>query len=138
MYGPVILLASLSILLQYLRVFVPSRYSNRFMYYGTHFLIWLGSVFCVVGTFVGVFVCSPVRKAWNPFVTGRCLDLKRNLLVVARSRTSFEFLILILPLRTIWNLQMGSRRKLAISAVFGGGLLCVNIIQQNSLDTDFR
>ena len=120
--------ASLSILLQYLRIFVPSQLSNRFLYYGTHYLIWSGTVFTILVTFIGVFICNPIRKAWNPYVAGRCLNSNRVLLSVSCLRILYEFQILLLPLPTIWSLQMGLRRKLGIVLIFGGGLLCVDII----------
>ena len=137
-YGPVILLAALSILLQYLRVFVPSRYSNRLLYYGTHTLIWVQILFCIIGTFVGVFICNPVQKAWNPFIAGRCLNSKQLVVTVSCLKLFFEVQILILPLRTIWNLHMAPRRKWAISAIFAGGLLYVDFTLQNGFDNDFR
>ena len=65
-YIPTEFLIRLSILLQYLRIFVPNRQSNRFMYYASHALIWCNLIF-YLSKFIGLLaICNPRKKLWEP------------------------------------------------------------------------
>ena len=63
------------------------------------------------------------EKAWKPFLPGKCVNFNAILIAAATINVVSDFTILILPIRSIWNLKMPTRRKLGISSVFGVGLL---------------
>ena len=127
MYGISIFFIKLSILLQYLRIFVPLNAHNT-MYWTSHALIWTNLLFYLVETFVVAFDCKPIG-AWGPTITtrqsSRCLDFN----VAAGTLNSIsDMAILILPQLTIWRLHMALREKVHVSAIFLTGFLSVRAI----------
>ena len=126
LYGPVLSLAMLSILLQYKRVFMPGRLNNKLLHYSIHTLMWAVVLYGVVATVLTIVTCIPVAKTWDPFVDGRCLS---GAIVVSVAVYAFRILleicILLVPIPTIWKLQMSRKRRIAVNMLFGGGALCV-------------
>lgn len=116
-------MTKLAILLQYLRIFVPNKQSKT--YYFTQCLIWTNFVFYVVLGFCAAFMCSPRERIWNPLVPGKCLSLAGILIAGGVINIFSDFCVLALPLTSIWQLQMATRHKIGISAVFAVGLLYV-------------
>ena len=102
---------------------MPTRSLNPLLFYGCWGLICLTAIPTFFTTFIGVFECKPVAKAWNPTLPGKCIDEETILVVVPLLRVVSEFLTLILPVQTIWSLHMSTRRKIAVTALFGTGSL---------------
>ena len=123
MYGIVIALVKLSLLLQYLKIFVPVR-NYSLMVVFTYFVIWSTSIFYLITTFFEIFACSPREKFWNRLITdGHCFDMNVINITAASINCISDFVILLLPQGVIWRLQMPFQRKLGISAIFLAGLL---------------
>ena len=120
MYSVDILLAKLSILLQYLRILVPTR--NK-VFYLTHFVIWLNLLFYIAIGLVTIFECKPREKIWKPFLPGRCVNFNAVLITGASVNIVSDFVILAFPIASVWRLQMAVRHKIGISAIFAVGLL---------------
>lgn len=118
-YGPLTYAINLSILLQYYRIFLPSRRYNRFLWWGSLLLIIINLVWCIISTLMGIFICSPVRKAWDPLVPGHCYDEKKVLLSTSGIRVLSEVATLVLPIPAIWRLQMSKRKRFGMTAIFG-------------------
>lgn len=117
-------MTKLAILLQYLRIFVPNKRSKT--YYFTQSLIWTNFVFYLVIGFCAAFMCSPREKIWNPLVPGKCRLSLAGILIAGGVINIFsDFCVLALPLASIWKLQMATKHKVGISAVFAVGLLYV-------------
>lgn len=122
-YGATVFIIKLSILLQYLRIFVPTRRSD-FMFWGCHVVIWINFLFYVAITFTGIFLCHPREKYWNVLIsTGHCANPYIANIVVAAMNSFSDFVILLLPQGVIWKLQMPLKRKIGVSAIFLTGLL---------------
>ncbi|CAF9934880.1 hypothetical protein IMSHALPRED_009873 [Imshaugia aleurites] len=123
-YGPIIAIAKLAILLQYKRLFVAHK--RNFVFYGVHVLIWTNMVFYLIETFLEIFACTPREKIWNPLTPGHCIGIENNYIAIGAWNVLSDFLILILPMVAIWNLQMANARKIGVAAVFATGLFaCV-------------
>ena len=120
-YGLVIFLAKLSILLQYLRIFVPNHAGK--IYYIVQFIIWLNLLFYIAATLVLIFICMPRKKIWEPSTPGRCVNIGIVVITTGAINVISDFSILVLPLSSIWGLQMPRKRKIVLSAVFATGLL---------------
>lgn len=116
-------MTKLAILLQYLRIFVPNKQSKTYRF--TQLLIWTNFIFYVVLGFCAAFMCSPRERIWNPLVPGKCLSLAGILIAGGVINIFSDFCVLALPLTSIWQLQMATRHKIGISAVFAVGLLYV-------------
>lgn len=123
LYGPAICLIRLSIVLQYLQIFVPNKEPFK-IYLAAQVLIWVSAVYCILYTSLLLFGFSPRRKAWDPLVEGGsgidlfALHLAGGAIVAASDLGAF-----ILPQISVWRLQMTCRKKLQISAIFFVGAL---------------
>lgn len=125
MYAFIIFVVKLSILLQYLRIFVPTRKGNMFMFAGIHTLIWTCFVFYVVSASFQIAMCSPRKKFWEPLVTtsGHCYNYLASYQASAIFNVVSDFAILLLPLVPVWKLKTSQRKKFGIMAIFGTGIL---------------
>ena len=124
LYGPVVFLAKLSILLQYLRVFVPTRIGNKGLHFAIHLTIWTNLIFYVVDTFIEILQCTPRERIWNPLTAGSCaVNINAALIATAVVNAVSDLVILALPFSSIWRLRMSGWEKLKISTVFAIGLL---------------
>ena len=127
-YGICIFFIKLSILLQYLQIFVPLKSRNA-LYWTLHALIWTNLVFYLITFCLVLFSCKPIAKAWNPLITnGHCIDTLWAIISLTAAgaiNSLSDIVILVLPQVSIWRLQMALRRKIQISAVFFIGLLLV-------------
>lgn len=121
LYGPIVLLAKLSILLQYQRIFVPNHAGK--LYYTVQFIIWLNLLFYIAATLASIFTCMPRKKIWEPSTPGRCVNIGIVVITNGAINVISDFSVLVLPLNSIWELQMPRKRKIALSAVFATGLL---------------
>ncbi|KAL8962779.1 MAG: hypothetical protein Q9193_000864 [Seirophora villosa] len=123
LYAPAVFFIRLSIILQYLQIFVPNKEPFK-IYLTAQILIWVNAVFYILYVFLMIFGFSPRRKAWDPLVEGGsgfdmvALQVAGGAIVVAS-----DLCALILPQISVWKLQMTHRKKLQISAIFlVGGL----------------
>lgn len=71
-------------------------------------------------TFLEIFACSQIEKAWDPLITdGRCLDDLVVLSVAASAiNCGSDFIILAIPQLVIWRLNMTWKSKANLSVVF--------------------
>lgn len=123
-YGPIIVFVKISILLQYVTLFVARR-RNAF-HYTVHILVWIFVIFYTVITFTFIFQCTPRHKQWNPTVPGRCQDRRQTGVFSGSINVVSDLLILLLPLPVIWRLRMTRNKKFRLLGVFGfGSFACV-------------
>ena len=127
MYGICIFFVKLSILLQYLQMFVPRKTRNA-LYWTSHTLILTNFVFYLIYSFIALFGCKPIAKAWDPLITnGHCINTLATDVAGGAINSLSDLVILVLPQVSIWRLQMALRRKIQISALFLIGLLSVSV-----------
>ena len=119
-------LIKLTILLQFLRVFVPLHKRNA-MSWICHALIWLNFFYYTTYVFLAIFYCTPIKKGWSqqvyPPIKGSCLNLRTAYIAGAAINTASDLSIVILPQPVIWHLQLSSKRKLGLCLIFLVGLL---------------
>lgn len=129
MYCPLMFLTKASILLLYLRIFSTSNKTRLAYVIHTVMAATFGLYFAQF--FVTLLGCIPRKKLWNPSVTGHCINLNLALEFSGAFNVGADFLILFLPLHSIWRLQMPFQRKIQVSAVFAFGLFaCVASIMR--------
>lgn len=69
-------------------------------------------------------VCHPVSLLWDKtIVGGRCADIVAAYQIVSGLNLLLDVIIILLPMPILWNLQMPASKKLAISAIFGFGII---------------
>ncbi|KAI0470745.1 hypothetical protein GGR56DRAFT_660360 [Xylariaceae sp. FL0804] len=125
--------AKLSVLCLYLRVFVEKKIRITAK-------IAIGVV--LAGTF-GNFLqpwlmCQPFQALYDPTITdAKCGDELASLVAMGVFQVVTDFVILGLPLLSLWKLKMRPRRKLALMGVFLVGFITtiVGIIRLANLTT---
>ncbi|GIZ47756.1 hypothetical protein CKM354_001083900 [Cercospora kikuchii] len=109
----------ISLLLTYLRVF-PSQGFQRWVYF------WLVINFCFVLAVVLLFAtgCQPTSHYWHRWDLehkGHCADINAGAWSVAAINMALDFIILFLPMRQLWALQLNKRKKFMLFFMFGLG-----------------
>ena len=113
----------LSILLQYLRIFAPTRKGNMFIFVGVHICIWSNLIFYFVETIFDITMCTPRKKIWNPLLPGHCFNVDASIQASAIFNVFSDFAILILPIRSVWRLHLPLKKKILMTMIFATGLL---------------
>lgn len=118
----------LSVLLFYLNLFPPSFTRMRWTIYG---LIAFFFIYTIVGTTVIAMVCRPVKAYWTLElrVDDSCPsqeDIERTYCSVLAVHVAGDFLVLMLPIRLVSQLQLPRRQKFILVCLFSaGGLACI-------------
>jgi hypothetical protein len=108
----------LSFLMMYCRIFKFPYFKRWAFLIGGFIIAW---VVCV--TFLLLFICVPVQKAWLPDLPGRCINRLGPWIANATSTIATDLAILVLPIPQIWILQLRREEKIALTLVFGVGFL---------------
>jgi hypothetical protein len=88
-------------------------------------MIALGIYYITMTGFL-IGLCSPREKIWNIFIsTGSCFNVYTLVEASGILNIISDVVIFVLPLSCVWQLQMRPRKKLAVSAVFGIGVLAI-------------
>lgn len=107
-----------SILMQYLRIFNSRR--TRPLTYLLLFSLLPAVCWAVFG---GTFLCTPVRKLWDPEVPGHCISAQKYWLSVAGVDIILDFLILLLPMPAISSLRLPRKQKVSLILPFALGFI---------------
>ncbi|KAK7757130.1 hypothetical protein SLS62_000677 [Diatrype stigma] len=129
--------AKTAILLEWIHIFTPGRTRNTF-FWTCWGMIATNIVFYLACIIAAQFTCRPVRLNWLG-LHGRCRDRR----ALDTSTTVFnlvlDILILALPQRIIWKLQMNKQRKIGVSIVFSVGILYVFLNSKfRTVSIDYR
>ncbi|KAF3925151.1 hypothetical protein ABW20_dc0101494 [Dactylellina cionopaga] len=76
-------------------------------------------------TFLIIFQCLPVEAYWRlPRSGDRCITLQNELhLLHGSTNLVTDIIVLLLPIPTVWSLQMPTRQKLTLIGVFALGIV---------------
>jgi hypothetical protein len=108
-------LTKLSMLLLVRRILASA---SRFWRRTTLFVIWIvglqGSIFCLTV----LFQCRPISASWAVTVekNPNCIDDDTSLLVAGIINTFTDFVVVLLPIRAVWNLKLPSQSPRSISS----------------------
>lgn len=108
--------------LAYLRILKASRNTAY------KIVTWIVLITCGVGHILGVFLlifqCRPVKKAWRPLISGTgCLPNEALFYGLAGVTISFDIIIFFLPIPLLMGLSINLRKRLVLCGVFLLGLL---------------
>ena len=85
------------------------------------YILLLYNIALTFATLLGVlFLCSPLNYQWDRLyrrMNGRC-ELKAAAISMAALSTVADVALLILPIPTLWNLQMPYRQKMSLCGNF--------------------
>lgn len=119
-YGITICIAKLAVLCLYRRVFSPRRWSPFDI--SIVALIVLLILFYTSTTIVKIFECNPRAKIFNSELPGKCVDVPMLLNTSGLFNTVTDFIILLLPVKAVWNMNMKRQKKVIVVLVFTFGL----------------
>ncbi|KAL2005210.1 hypothetical protein VTN00DRAFT_2420 [Thermoascus crustaceus] len=124
-YGAVVPTIKLSIIMFYHRIF-PIRSVTYILSFCAFLVIswWLAVyVICLVQ-------CRPISFFWmqyiDPTAQGQCIDIYKFFIGNGAASVITDFIILLVPLPNVWQLQMPAIQKLAVCGIFLlGGFVCI-------------
>ncbi|KAI1088162.1 hypothetical protein F5B19DRAFT_472463 [Rostrohypoxylon terebratum] len=121
-YSAALLFAKSAILLEWVRIFSPHR-THTYFYWSCYFMIVLNVLLYISSIISSAITCIPHDAIWYPWVKGTCIDRKALGLFTAFFNVFMDLIILLLPQKVIWSLQMNASRKLGVSLIFSVGML---------------
>ncbi|KAK2018530.1 hypothetical protein LZ32DRAFT_679204 [Colletotrichum eremochloae] len=123
-YVTAVMLVKVSLLLMYCRIFPTNGFRIAAITLGGITIAWWIAIVCVC-----VFQCTPIEKAYMPFIEGTCIDLKASFIGNAIPNILTDVAILCLPVRQVWKLQATLAQRLSLCFMFllGGFVLCASI-----------
>lgn len=91
----------------------------------------------VASAIATILQCGPISRAWDKTVTGTCFTLTAFWYANASYAIVTDLILLVLPMRVIWRLQLGIAQKIAVLMVFalGGVVTVCSIIRMTTLAT---
>ncbi|KAM0417297.1 hypothetical protein ACHAPT_012678 [Fusarium lateritium] len=112
-YVTAVMLVKLALLLMYLRIF-PSRGFRQCA--AVIAAIVVGWWIAIVA--VSIFQCTPIKKAWMPWIGGSCINLKASFIGNAIPNIGTDVAILCMPMRQIWKLHANLAQRLSLCVMF--------------------
>ncbi|KAJ8132373.1 hypothetical protein O1611_g1251 [Lasiodiplodia mahajangana] len=122
LYSVCLPLLKASILLEWTRLFVPRGTRNIFWWLCIT-LTGIQLSFLVASVFALCFTCVPFRSIYDFTVAGKCIKKSDLEITSASIHFASDIVILILPQKVIWTLQMTLRKKVGVSFIFSLGVL---------------
>ncbi|KAF2017908.1 integral membrane protein [Aaosphaeria arxii CBS 175.79] len=116
LYLPAVALPKISILLLYLRLF-----TNRSLRIACHVLIWVLVANWVAYLVASSFQCVPFEYQWNKKIPGKCFNQPAFYKTVSAPNILTDVLMLLLPLKTVFDLKVSRPRKLGVLFIFLSG-----------------
>lgn len=109
----------LSIVLFYQRIFpVPS------MIFACRSVMLFLAAWYVAFQTTAIFQCIPIHHEWQKKTTkGHCIDFVPFVTTLAATNLCTDVLLLVLPTREIWKLQIPWPRKIGLSIIFTLGIM---------------
>lgn len=116
-------LVKFSILSLYLEIFRGKLFRASCYTIGALSLALAAAMFLIAG-----LLCQPIEKNWDPLMTtGHCGDSVKMDVATATINMILDLFIVILPLPSLWKLQMSWTRKAMLSGIFSLGLVYASL-----------
>lgn len=123
LYLSILPLTKISICCFYLRIFPERRFRNV-----TYFVIGLNVCYLIAFVLISVFQCSPLPGAWLHWDgegNYKCNHINAQGWAAAAINMLFDIIVMALPLRQLWNLNLSLRKKAYVMCMFSLGILYV-------------
>lgn len=114
-----IFFTKLSILLMYLRLFVPRQSKKTRTFLATWAVIWFNGIFCLASILVVIFQCVGKHKPAG----STCIDTYAHFIAASTINVVSDIVMLVIPLVVIWRLQLPTKQKMGSFLVFAVGVL---------------
>ncbi|KAM3086943.1 hypothetical protein ACMFMG_001059 [Clarireedia jacksonii] len=119
LYNPALMATKTSILIFYLRMSRNTQTVLRVASYVTLIIVNLAGV---VLTFLNVFQCSPVRRAWSDGNNTKCMSIITLYSASAPVNIITDLAILVLPIPVLTGMRLPQRQKVILVFTFAMGI----------------
>ncbi|KAL7773651.1 hypothetical protein CFE70_003617 [Pyrenophora teres f. teres 0-1] len=70
-----------------------------------------------------IFACNPIAASWNPMLlaTAKCSNRGAIYISTAVIGIATDIMLILIPVPTIWGLQMPTKQKIGLTLIFGVG-----------------
>lgn len=109
--------AKLSILLLYIRLFFPKGVTRNSLWWVIQVVIWLNLLYTVSLILAIALQCVPYHKPYG----SSCVNQSMVLISASTINIISDLLVLLIPMVSLWRLQMSRKRKWAVWALFAFG-----------------
>ncbi|KAI2602781.1 hypothetical protein GGR54DRAFT_467892 [Hypoxylon sp. NC1633] len=120
-YKACINMTKASILLLYLRIFNTTKWLR----WSCYFMLTSVASYCIASVTATIFQCTPITKAFDKSMDGTCIDNGRFWYANAGFSITTDLVILTLPMRLVYVLQIPKAQKVALILVFAVGVFVV-------------
>jgi hypothetical protein len=110
----------LSILHLYVKIF-----QRRKFIWACYAVMFLSAAYCISNCLQNLLLCRPIQYNWDKTIDGVCTPAYYPYVSSASIHMGIDVIIVILPMPVLWDLQMGTSKKISLSIVFGIGILSV-------------
>ncbi|KAH8667107.1 hypothetical protein BX600DRAFT_436472 [Xylariales sp. PMI_506] len=117
-YPLYLIFAKMSLMIFYTRL-SPVRVYQIAAWFGV--FIALGSNISL--TFATTFPCRPLEVAWDPLLTGTCIDRSASYKATAILGLVLDVYLIVLPIPIVVGLQMHWQQKVGLIAMFAVGIV---------------
>ncbi|CAG8981906.1 hypothetical protein HYALB_00009160 [Hymenoscyphus albidus] len=123
-YGICMLTCKLTILTIYRRVFLPHHKTQKSYF---HLILRVLEAILIAFYFsitvVKIFECNPRERIWKRSLPGTCININAMLNSSGMFNFITDVLILLVPVKSVWGLNMSRGKKVRVVAVFTFGLI---------------
>lgn len=109
--------AKLSILLLYVRLFFPKGVTRSTLWWIIQVVVWLNFLYTLGLILALALQCVPYDRPYG----SSCVDQYMVLISASIINIISDILVLIIPMASLWRLNMSRRRKWAVWALFAFG-----------------
>lgn len=109
--------AKLSILLLYIRLFFPKGVTRSLFWWIIQAVVWLNLLYTVGLILAIALQCVPYHKSYG----ASCMDQYMVLISASIINIISDLLVLMIPMASVWRLNMSHKRKWAVWALFAFG-----------------
>lgn len=132
-YAPPILFTKVTILFIYRRIFCSIH--KKTLYHSIHLLMVVFVGFHVATTLAKIWQCTPRERIWNPSVPGQCINVDTLIRTSGLFNTVTDVILLLMPVKGVWNLKTTPRKKVGVVLVFTMGAMYVRVLALAVLTT---
>ncbi|KAH7136725.1 hypothetical protein B0J13DRAFT_625367 [Dactylonectria estremocensis] len=120
LYGLSMCTSKWSILWMLKRVFAV-----RMFWICTWIIIVVQAAWMIMTLLIGLLICRPIQKNWDPTADGTCGDQIAGYTAVSIINVIVDVAMCLLPIPVIWGLQVKKPYKMALFGIFGIGVVSV-------------
>ncbi|VUC37203.1 unnamed protein product [Clonostachys rosea] len=122
--GATMLTIKPAILLEWIHIFAVG--SRSLFAWACYVVATVNFLTYFIGIFVESFSCSPIAGYWDKTIESKCIPNVKYLSVISGViNVVLDVIIVILPQKIIWNLNITRTKKFGVSLVFLVGLISV-------------